>query len=145
MASGERLPHELPPLQEALRGRPGSGPLKPALVETFGPRGYDCRGESGVFTLPAADSRQPRGRPGPGRGHLEPLGDGDYRLQGPGFQASLPIPVGGSPAQYPIGDTRTVGRIVANIAAVVDELDRSFAPEVEAAAGPAPAWFEPAR
>ncbi len=31
--------------------RGASGPLKPTLVEAFKPRGYDCRGGSGTFSL----------------------------------------------------------------------------------------------
>jgi hypothetical protein len=34
---------------------------------------------------------------------------------------------------------------VANIAAIADELDRTFVAEISAAVDPAPAWFEPGR
>ena len=47
--------------------------------------------------------------------------------------------------QYPIGDTANWERIVANIGAIVDELERTFVTEIEAAVGTAPEWFEPGR
>ena len=47
---GIHLPHDLPPGSE-VRHVGASGPLKPALVEAFKLRGYDCRGGSGMFTL----------------------------------------------------------------------------------------------
>jgi hypothetical protein len=47
--------------------------------------------------------------------------------------------------QYPIGDTANWERIVANIGAIMDELERTFVPEIKEAAGPAPEWFEPGR
>lgn len=139
------LPHGFPPLQEALRqvSEP-AGPLKPALVEAFGPRGFDCRGESGTFTLR---------RRTPANHVLELYLDvgtwsrmvtAIYRVHAPGFVASVPIPVGpGAGGQYPIGDQDNWRRIVANLDAITGELDRTFAAEVEAAAGPAPEWFQP--
>ena len=47
--------------------------------------------------------------------------------------------------QYPIGDTANWERIVGNLAAIVDELQGTFVAEIEAAVGPAPAWFDPGR
>lgn len=47
--------------------------------------------------------------------------------------------------QYPIGNTANWEQIVANIAAIVDELERTFVAEIEAAVDPAPAWFDPGR
>jgi hypothetical protein len=69
-----------------------------------------------------------------------------FRVLGVGFKASLMLPV--SPravvgAQYPIGDAEQWSKIVENLAALVKELDRSFVPDVERAAGPSPAWFKP--
>ena len=47
-----RLPYDLPPAGDVRQAALGaSGPLKPTIVEAFGPRGYDCRGGSGMFTL----------------------------------------------------------------------------------------------
>jgi hypothetical protein len=34
---------------------------------------------------------------------------------------------------------------VTNLGAIVDELERTFVPEIEAAVNPAPDWFEPGR
>ena len=45
--------------------------------------------------------------------------------------------------QYPIGDSERWQQIVDNLAALVAEYDRSFVPQVEAASGPAPAWYRP--
>ena len=46
------LPHDLPPASEAFQCQSRSErPLKPTLVEVFKPRGFDCRGGSGTFTL----------------------------------------------------------------------------------------------
>ena len=68
-----------------------------------------------------------------------------FRVLGPGFNATLtpPVSVRDDARQYPIGDTANWERIVANIAAIVDELERTFVPEIEAAVGSAPEWFEP--
>ncbi len=46
--------------------------------------------------------------------------------------------------QYPTGDAVQWQKIVENLAAMVRELDRSFVPEIEQAAGPSPAWYQPA-
>ena len=45
--------------------------------------------------------------------------------------------------QYPIGDATRWMKIAENLAALVKELDRTFLPEVESAAGPSPEWFRP--
>ena len=70
-----------------------------------------------------------------------------FHVHGPGFSATLIPPVTPRDAarQYPIGDTANWEQIVANMGAIVDELERTFVPEVEDAAGPAPEWFEPGR
>jgi hypothetical protein len=47
--------------------------------------------------------------------------------------------------QYPIGDVANWERIVANLAVIVDELDRTLASEIDAAVAPTPEWFEPNR
>jgi hypothetical protein len=67
--------------------------------------------------------------------------------RGPGFNATLtpPVTARDDPRQYPIGDAANWERIVANIAAIADELSRTFVAEIEAAVDPAPAWFEPGR
>jgi hypothetical protein len=142
------LPYDLPPAGEAMQtARGASGPLKPALVDAFTPRGYDCRGGSGVFTL---RRRTPTN-------HIVDIeldvGTWSrsvtfmFSVRGPGFNATLLPPVTARDAskQYPIGDTANWEQIVANIAAIADELDRTFVAEISAAVDPAPAWFEPGR
>lgn len=146
----ERLPfpHDLPPLLEALQAANlgvTAGPKKPALVRAFKPMGYDCVGGSGTFTL--------RRRTG---GHLTveiflDVGTwshsftGSFSVQGLGFKARLNLPVSrrGGATQYPIGDEERWRKIVDNIAAVVAELDSTFVPAIEAAAGPTPEWYRP--
>ena len=68
-----------------------------------------------------------------------------FLAQGAGFKASLTIPVTAldGPGQYPIGDAFQWQKIVENLAALVRELDRSFVPEIEQAAGPTPLWYQP--
>jgi hypothetical protein len=69
-----------------------------------------------------------------------------FTIHGPGFNATLAMPVtlrGGG--QYPIGDTANWERIVANLVAILSELERTFVVEIEGAVGPAPDWFEPGR
>jgi len=109
--------------------------------------GYSCRGGSGIFTLR---------RRTPANLTVELMLDvgtwshsvtAIYRVLGVGFAVSLRLPVTarGAGAQYPIGDAEHWAKIVANIAALVAELDRSFVPEVERAAGPSPEWYTPER
>jgi hypothetical protein len=142
------LPHDLPPASEArLTSRGASGPLKPTLVDAFGPKGYDCRGGSGTFTL--------RRRTAANHVVDVELDVGTwsrsltfmFHVRGPGFNATLmpPVTVKDPVRQYPIGDTANWERIVANVVAIVDELERTFVPEIEAAVDAAPAWFEPGR
>ena len=68
-----------------------------------------------------------------------------YKVYGLGFKARLPLPVskraGGG--QYKIGDAAHWQKLVDNMAALVAELDRSFVPAIEAAAGPSPEWYKP--
>lgn len=142
------LPHDLPPAGEARPGALGaSGPLKPTLVEAFKPRGYDCRGGSGVFTLRRRTATNHVVDVALDVGTWSRSVTFMFSVRGPGFNATLMPPVTARDAsrQYPIGDTANWERIVANIAAIADELDRTFVPEITAAVDPAPAWFEPGR
>jgi hypothetical protein len=143
------LPHDLPPAAEIRLENVGvvAGPRKPALESAFKPMGYRCRGGSGQFHLT---------RRTPGNLTVELYLDvgtwshsvtAIFFVRGAGFKASLIIPVApgaGSQAQYPIGDAAQWQKIVENMAAMVRELDRSFVPEIEQAAGPTPAWYQPA-
>ena len=78
---------------------------------------------------------------------MEPVPHVHVPRPGTWFNATLfpPVTSRDHARQYPIGDTANWEKIVANIAAVADELDRTFVPEIEAAVGPAPEWFEPGR
>jgi len=111
------------------------------------PRGYDCRGGSGMFTLrrrtPANHIVDVELDVGTWSQSVTFM----FSVRGPGFHATLMRPVTARDAsrQYPIGDTANWEQIVANIAAIVDELDRTFVTDIEAAVDPAPAWFEPGR
>ena len=108
--------------------------------------GYTCRGESGTFTLR---------RRTPGNLTVQLYLDvgtwsrnvtAIFQVLGVGFKASLAIPVSAramGALQYPIGDADRWRKIVENLAALVAELDRSFVPEIEAAAGPSPEWYQP--
>jgi hypothetical protein len=148
LIGGIDLPYDLPPAREVREESLGaSGPLKPTLVDAFARRGYDCRGGSGAFTL--------RRRTAANHVIELELDVGTYsrsltfmfHVLGPDFIATLMPPVTARDAagQYPIGDTANWQQIVANMAAIVDELERTFVAEIESAVDPAPAWFEPGR
>lgn len=144
------LPHELPGLRDQqlrdLALGVTAGPKKPVLERVFKPMGYTCRGESGTFTLQ---------RRTPGnltvQLHLDVGTWGHsviamFRVWGLGFKATLLLPVSVTEpagAQYPIGDEERWRKIVENLGALVAELDRSFVPAIEAAAGPSPEWYQP--
>ena len=161
----ETLPHDLPHEVEAgtetispTTGLPSSGPKKPDLIRAFAPLGYDCRGESGTFTL---RRRTPSNVAvtlhldvgtwfSSVTASLQVIGLKDDR----GFKATLGLPVSRRaargvvrgvelPGQFPIGNAERWGKIVDNLAALVAALDRSFVPEIEAITGPSPAWFRP--
>jgi len=145
------LPHDLPPNPEAA-GPPGvtAGPRKPELLRAFTPLGYDCRGESGTFTLRRRTAGNLTAELILDVGtwsnmimtHFRVLG----LVNGVGFKATLILPVGRGAtigAQYPIGGPERWRQIVENLAALVAELDRSFVPAIEAISGPAPDWYRP--
>jgi len=140
------LPHSLPPAADIRLQNLGvlAGPRKPALETAFKPMGYSCRGGSGEFHLTRRTS---------GNLTIELYLDvgtwshnvtAIFLIQAAGLRASLRIPV--SPqdgGQYPIGDAAQWQKIVENLAAMVRELDHSLVPEIEQAAGPSPAWYQP--
>ncbi len=141
-----KLPHELPPLPEALASHAGeiSGPRKPALVRAFKPLGYDCTSKSGVFTLRRRTATNQVVEITLDVGSWSRMVSGFLAVRGPGVRATVPLPVGpGIAGQYPIGNAVRWQQIVDNLAALVRELERSFVPEVIEAMGPAPDWFEP--
>jgi hypothetical protein len=142
------LPHDLPPASEALRTSRGArGPLKPALVDAFTPRGYDCRGGSGIFTLRRRTAKNHIVDVELDVGTWSRSVTFMFHVRTPGINATLtpPVTARDPSRQYPIGDTGNWQQIVANIAAIVDELERTFLADVEAVVDPAPAWFEPGR
>jgi hypothetical protein len=148
------LPHDLPaqaettPLSPA-SGLPTTGPKKPDLVRVFSPLGYDCRGESGSFTLRrrtvgnlAVELKFDVGTWSNSiAAFMRVLG----LVEGQGFKATLLLPVSSSAphgGQFPIGGPEQWQRIVENLAALVGMLDQSFVPEIEVVSGPYPAWFQ---
>jgi hypothetical protein len=142
------LPHLLPTHgPEALRDAGPSvtaGPKKPALERVFKPMGYTCRGESGSFTLRRRTAANLTVEL-----HLDggpPTVLAMFRVWGLGFKGLLSIPVSANAwagSQYPIGDADRWQKIVENLGAMVRELDRSLVPEIEAAVGPSPEWYQP--
>ena len=137
-------PHALPPLEAALRAPAGKGPLKPDLTKAFRPRGYDCRGGGGTFTLRRRTETNLVVDFVVDVGTWSRMVTAMFTVRGPAFKATLPVPISGA-LQYPIGDSERWTLIVENLAVVVDELERIFVPEIEAVADPAPEWFDPDR
>jgi hypothetical protein len=141
------LPHHLPPAAEIRFQNAGviAGPRKPALDGAFKPMGYSCRGGSGEFHLARRTSGNLTVQLYLDVGTWSHAVSAIFTVQGAGFKASLTIPVTplDGPGQYPIGDAAQWQKIVENLAAMVRELDRGFVPEIEEAAGPTPAWYQP--
>ena len=147
------LPHDLPSNQEALattRLGLASGPKKPELVRVFNLLGYDCRGESGTFTLRRRTAKNLTVELEFDVGTWSNSISAHLTVQafagGVGMGAMLVLPVAKramAGGQYPIGDQENWRKIVENLGALVTELDKSFVPAVEAVAGPAPEWFKP--
>jgi hypothetical protein len=142
------LPHDLPPASQTQLQNPGitAGPRKPALEAAFKPMGYGCRGGSGEFHLTRRTAGNLTIELYLDVGTWSHTVSAIFMVFGAGFRESLPIPVAPREAgggQYPIGDADQWQRIVENLAAMVRELDRSFVPEIEQAAGPTPAWYRP--
>ena len=143
------LPHLLPaPGEEAYRDvAPGvtAGPKKPALERVFKPLGYTCRGNSGSFTLRRRTAANLTVELSLDVGTWGRSVLAMFRVWGLGFKGLLAIPVSANAAaaQYPIGDANRWQKIVENLGAMVRELDRSLVPEIEAAVGPSPEWYQP--
>jgi hypothetical protein len=149
VVDGAELPHDLPPAAEIRSRNAGvtAGPRKPALEAAFKPMGYSCRGGSGQFHLTRRTSGNLMVELYLDVGTWSHQVSAIFHVQGAGFKASLGIPVAPRDhpfGQYPIGDAAQWQKIVENLAAMVRELDRSFVPEIEQAAGPSPAWYQPA-
>jgi len=121
-----------------------AGPRKPALEAAFKPMGYSCRGGSGTFHLTRRTEQNLTLELYLDVGTWSHLVSAAYFIKGAGFQASMALPLAPEVfGQYPIGDAERWQKIVENLAAMVRELERSFVPAVEEAAGPSPAWYVP--
>ena len=144
------LPHDLPPALEAMQvvalGGDATGPKKPVLVRAFKPLGYDCRGESGTFTLRRRTSRNLTVEVYLDVGTWSRSITGFFSVAGLGFTARLPLPVAKraiGAGQYSIGNAERWQKIVDNLAALVAELDRTLVPAIDAISGPVPEWYKP--
>ena len=145
IADAAGMPHVLPPMAEAMAEKMGvlAGPRKPALETAFKPMGYSCSGGSGVFHLTRRTEGNHTAELYLDVGAWSHMVSGNFLVHGAGFRASLGIPIApGIFGQYPIGDAAQWQKIVENLAAMVRELERSFVPAIEQAAGPSPAWYE---
>jgi hypothetical protein len=142
-------PHDLPPALEALQTisvAATTGPKKPVLVRAFKPMGYDCQAGRGTFTLRRRTGGNLTVEISLDVGTWSKSLHGSFAVKGVGFSARLRLPVSKRALegmQYRIGDAAHWQQLVDNMAAIVAELDRTFVPAVEAAAGPAPEWFAP--
>lgn len=147
------LPHDLTGVEEMLRLPPlgvTAGPKKPALERVFKPMGYSVRGGTGAATGSFSLRRRTKMN-----STLEVSLDcgtwshsvlAFFKIYGLGWKATLTIPptkravTGG---QYPIGNAENWRKITENFGAIVKELEQTMVPEIEAAAGPSPEWYEP--
>jgi len=143
------LPHDLPVGKEEIEGASldaVSGPKKPALERAFKPMGYSTKGESGTFTLRRRTAANLTVELHLDVGTWSHSVTAIFRVLGVGFKATVILPVTSRSAvgtQYRIGNAERWQKIVENLAALVAELDRSMVPEIEAAAGPSPEWYQP--
>lgn len=140
------LPHALPPSPETSWSSGLTSPHKTTLVSTFRPRGWKyvaARSGHGLFALVKPSPR--------GNKILLVLDVGStshscssfVALEGLGWRAAFRIGFvrGHHGQQYPIADDVTWGRIVENIAVVIEHLERTSIAEAEALSPMAPAWF----
>jgi hypothetical protein len=150
------MPHDLGPHAEALLARAAAlrsegdattaGPRKPALERAFKALGYSCKGGSGTFTLHRRTASNLTVELALDVGTWSHFCIAIFRVSGIGFKASLILPVSAKAApgaQYPVADAEQWVQVVENLAALVTELDRTFVPDIERAAGPSPEWYRP--
>ena len=145
-----RLPHDFPSVEVAIGARTTAveptGPKKPALQSAFKPLGYSVTGDTGTFTLRRKTSANLTVEVWLDVGTWSRKLSGGYRVIGLGFRAPHWLTLSRHDMQlrsYPILGAEHWQKMVENLAALVSEIDRSFPVEIEAAAGPSPAWFEP--
>jgi hypothetical protein len=143
------LPHDLPPPLEAMQVvalGDVTGPKKPVLVRAFKPMGYDCRGDSGTFTLRRRTTGNLTVELFLDVGTWSRSVTAFFTVTGLGFIARLPLPVAKraiGAGQYSIGDAQRWQKIVDNLSALVAELDRTFVTALEKVSGPVPEWYKP--
>jgi hypothetical protein len=146
LVSEARMPHPLPARIDVLKMGSLSArhPLKPALEQYFKPLGFSCKGGSGTFTLRRRTVANHVVEVALDVGTWSHMVTAHFHVHVPGYRCTLPMPVapGLDSGQYPIGDAERWEKIVANLAALGAYLDRQIVPEVDAAAGPAPEWFD---
>lgn len=141
-----RLPHDFSE-QDDHPPRQPIGPRKPALVTAFRPLGYDCRRE-GMMVLVC---RRRTASNLTVKLHLDfgswgSLIHPTYSVHGLGFSAAIRLPVSPGFVSYNLHwlvDPLRWQQIVDNLAVLVAELDQSFVPAIDAAAGPNPLWYYP--
>lgn len=142
-----RLPHDLPAPDYSLGVRlgEGTGPKKPVLVGVFKPMGYDCKAGSGTYELRRRTASNLTVEISIDVGTWSKSVTATMAVHGLGFAARYPLAVGPNVAarQYPIEGPEQWQKIVENLGALVAELDRTFVPAIEAAAGETPAWYKP--
>ncbi len=141
------LPHDLPERGDMSTSAMGvnSGPKKPALEEIFKPMGYSIRGENSGFTLRRRTAANLTLELGLDCGTWSHSLLAMFKVYGLGFKATLTLPPTKSAVigQYRIGDAEHWRKIVENLGAMVKELERTLVPEIEAATGPSPEWYQP--
>jgi hypothetical protein len=146
------LPHDLPGRAEMTDAELHltAGPKKPALERVFKPMGYSVRGgtasETGSFTLRRRTAANLTLELSLDVGTWSHNVTAMFFVWGLGFKGTLILPPTAKAVhggQYPIGDAEQWQKIVENLGALVAELERTFVPEVEAAAGPSPEWYKP--
>lgn len=145
IAARAAMPHDLPMMSTAQLGET-CGPMKPALDRAFKAMGYSCKGGSGSFTLRRKTAANLTAELDMDVGTWGHSILAMYKVWGLGFKATLTLPVSRNAvprAQYRIGNAEHWQQIVENLAALVAELDRTFVPALEVAAGPSPEWYEP--
>lgn len=124
-------------------------PLKADLVSAFKPRGYKydaSRSGHGEYVLVKRTAR----------GHgvevcfdVGPMTHGvsvSWFVHGPGWGANFDVPVSSgkhASDRYPVDSLATWVKIVANAGAVIDHLEATMLPKIEARVDRAPRWWRP--
>lgn len=139
------LPHDLPARADSF-GRPmadAAPALKAELERGFAPLGYTCSGGPRRFALRRRAATNHVLELEVEVGRWNRMVTATYAVLGPDLRAALAVPATAAEGahQYPVADAAQWARIVANYAAFVTHLERTFVPAVVAVAGPAPDWY----